>query len=277
MASTAALDASKANRRFIILAVVLGLIGAVLIYMVLNRDTSSGSQAAVGGDTSVVVAKIDIPARTMVTADMLTVKLVPEADVSELAFADPTQVVGQFTRFAISANEHVLASKVVDASGSAGFSRALAYTIPEGKRALAISASEISQAGGLILPGDYIDILAVYNIEFGEKTEDAWLVQTLMQNIEVLAISQTIVDTVGTTETDSTSGQRPRNSEAKPLPDASTITLLVTPEQAQQLFLAERNAELRMSLRAFGDGDEKPIEFLAEPDLLPDNIPAPVR
>ncbi len=276
MASTAALDASKANRRFIILAVVLGLIGAVLIYMVLNRDTSSGSQAAVGGDTSVVVAKIDIPARTMVTADMLTVKLVPEADVSELAFADPTQVVGQFTRFAISANEHVLASKVVAATGSAGVTRALAYTIPEGKRAFAVQASTISQAGGLILPGDYIDILAVYSVEFGDKKEESWLVNTVLQNVEVLAIDTVIVDTVGTAETDD-SGQRPRNSEAAANPDASTVTLLVTPEQAQTLFLADLNGQLRMALRSFGDGTETPIEFLAKPDLLPDNIPAPTN
>lgn len=277
MASTATLESSKANRRFILLAVVLGLIGAALIYVVLNRDSGPAASSRAAGDTAVVVAKVDIPARSLVSADMLEVKLLPASAVSELAYSDTQQVVGQYTRFAIAANETILSSKVVPTSGSAGgVTRALSYTIPEGKRGIAVSASPLSQAGGLILPGDYIDILVVYNVEFGNDVKDAYMVQTIMQNIEVLAISTTVVDTVGTT-TVNDDGQRPRNSEARATPDASTVTLLVTPEQAQTLFLAERNGELRMALRAFGDGTEQPIEYLTEVDLFPENIPAPVR
>lgn len=273
--ATAALDSSKANRRFILLAVVLGLLGAVLVYVVLNRDTGSGGSVA--GDTAVVVAKIDIPARTRVTADMLSVKLVPADTVSELSFTEPSQVVGQYTRFAIVANEHVLSSKVLASAGSAGFTRALSYTIPAGKRAIAIQVSELSQVGGLLLPGDYVDILGAFNVEFGDDTQEAYVVRTIFQNIEVLAVAQAVVDTVGTAETDSATGQRARNSEGAANAEASTVTLALTPEQAQTIFLAERHAELRLALRPFGDGTEKPINFMAEPDLLPPGLPAPPR
>lgn len=274
MAMNAALDSSNANRRFIILAVVLGLLGAILVYVLFSRDSSTDGGGTVSGATSaVVVAKTDIAARTKITADMLEVKLVSQDSVSESSYADPAQVVGQVTRFPITANQQLLSSQVITTAGASATSRALSYTIPAGKRAFAVQASDLATAGGLILPGDYIDILAVYDIKFeDDEEEEAYLVQTILQNIEVLAISQTVVDTVGG-DAATTSNQRSRNTEAKPDPEASTYTLALTPEQVQQMFLAESNATIRFALRAFGDGTEKPIEYLTELDLIPDALP----
>jgi pilus assembly protein CpaB len=219
-----------------------------------------------------VVAKQDIAARTRVTADMVEVKLVPADTVGESYFADAAQVVGQVTRFPITANQQVLASQVIPPAGTTGVSRALSYTIPEGKRGLSVGLSSVAAAGGLILPGDYVDVLVVYDVKVGQDVEDAFLVETILQNIEVLAIQQTIVDTVGGEANATTNGQRARNTEAAPIPEAQTITLLVTPEQAQQVYLAEANGMLRFSLRSYGDGTEKPIEFLTELDLIPGQV-----
>lgn len=272
MAMNATLESSKANRRFIILAVVLGLIGAVLVYVAFNRDTSSGGGSAAAADTAVVVAKADIAARTKITADMLQVKLVPADGVSALTFTEPAQVVGQVTRFPITANEQVLSSKVIPTTGSAGLSRALSYTIPEGKRGFAVKTDSLASVGGLLLPGDYVDLVAVINVEFPEGNKDAYYAQTLLQNIEVLAVSQVIVDTVGGDTSTAANGQRARNTEAKANPDANTVTLLLTPDQVQQVVMAETHGQIRFSLRAYGDGTEKPIEFLSAPDMVPDNL-----
>jgi pilus assembly protein CpaB len=272
MAMNATLDSSNANRRFIILAVVLGLLGAVLVYVAFSRDTSGGKVAS-GPSTAVVVAKADIAARTKITNDMIEVKLVPEDSVSQASYADPALVAGQVTRFPITANQQILSSQVIATSGPAATSRALSYTIPSGKRAFAVQASPVTTAGGLILPGDYIDVLVVYDVTDGKDTKDAYLVQTVLQNIEVLAVSQTVVDTVGGDTTGTTNNQRARNTEPKPDPEAKTYTLLLTPDQVQQIFLAEANGDMRFALRAFGDGTEKPIEYLTEPDLIPDTTP----
>ena len=260
MAVNATLDSSNTNRRFILLAVVLGLLGAILVYVAFSRDSGSTGGVISGERSAVVVAKSDIPARTKVTADMLETKLVPADTVGELAFADQKLVIGQITRFPISMNQQLLSSQVIPADG--GVTRALSYTIPKDKRAVAISASQIGNVGGLVLPGDYIDIMILVG-----NDETGVMVQTLMQNIEVLAVSQTVVDTVADAEV--TNGQRSRNTEAKPQPDASTVSVLVTPEQAQTLFLADEVAELRMTLRSFGDSTEKPLEFQTLTDLLP--------
>jgi pilus assembly protein CpaB len=213
---------------------------------------------------------------------MLEVRLVPEDAVGLDSFANTDQVLGKITRFPIAANEQILPSKLVTvpagSSAAATASRSLAYTIPSGMRGFAVKASPVMNGGGLVLPGDYVDIMVIYSVEFqvgGEREEyENFLVQTIFQNIEVLAVSQTVVDHV-VEATPSANGQRPRNSEARPDPEAGTVTLALTPEQAQRLYLAEANGSLRFSVRPYGESEERPIEFSTEVDLYPRNLPNP--
>ena len=113
-----ALTPSRGNRRFIILAIVLGMMGAGLVYVATSRTSDSGGGGGSVADTPVVVAKADIPARTVVTQSMVEVKLVPAENAAPLAFTSLDQVVGQATRFPVTIGEQVLSSKVVTLSGS---------------------------------------------------------------------------------------------------------------------------------------------------------------
>lgn len=279
--NAAALNPARGNRRFILLALVLGLMGAGLVYVATSRNSTSETTTTAGAaENAVLVAKSDIAARTTVTADMVEVRLVSDDARSVLAYTSPDQVVGLVTRFPIAANEQVLSSKVVDLSGgTAGTDRTLSYIIPEGKRAFAISASEIQDVGGLLLPGDYVDVVVLYDIEFtgldgGRATEDNFLAHTLLQNVEVLSVSQVVADIVPEAEP-SESGQRVRNSDARPNPGAATITLAVTPEDAQLMYLAEANGRIRLAMRSFGDSEERPIDYTTELELIPENLPNP--
>jgi len=287
--NAAALNPGRGNRRFILLALMLGLMGAGLVYVATSRNSTSDTPTSGGAaDSAVLVAKADIAARTTITADMVEVRLVSEDALSALAYSSPDQVVGLVTRFPIAANEQVLSSKVVDLSaGAAVTDRALSYIVPEGKRAFAINASEIQNVGGLLLPGDYVDVVVLYDIEFtgltGEpETEDAFLAHTLLQNVEVLSVSQVVADIVPGEQPaaesgaePSETGQRVRNSEARPNPGAATITVAVTPEDAQLMYLAEANGRIRLSMRAFGDAEERPIDYTTELELIPENLPNP--
>jgi len=279
--NAAALNPGRGNRRFVLLALVLGLMGAGLVYVATSRNSTSDPATPSGAaDTPVLVAKADIPARTAITADMVEVRFVSDDARSVLAYGTQEEVVGLVTRFPIAANEQVLSSKVVDLStGGSVTNRSLSYIIPEGRRAFAINASEIQNVGGLLLPGDYVDVVVLYDIEFtslsGEpETEDAFLAHTLLQNIEVLSVSQVVADIVPGEEADET-GQRVRNSDAAPNPSAATITLALTPEDAQLMYLAEANGRIRLSMRSFGDAEERPIDYTTELELIPENLPNP--
>jgi pilus assembly protein CpaB len=290
MARPITASGNRTNRRLLLLGLVAGVVAAILVYATLSR--SSASTGGAGGAASMapaVVAKQDIPARTKITTSMVEVQQVPSDTRSELAYTDLSQVVGQVTRYPIATNEEVLSTKVVSLASVAKTGDSLSYVIPEGKRAISIQVSEVVSSGGLVLPGDYVDVIGVFDVTFGtgdqQTTVDKYFSRIILQNIEVLAVAQTVVDTVPaagvsgeTTPTDagSTSEQRVRNTEAAPEPKASTVTLSATPQEAQLLFLAEENGVLRLAVRPYGDSQVQDIPFVAETELIPPNLPNPV-
>lgn len=272
--------AGRTNRHYLVLAVVLALLSAVLVYAAISRVDEEDSGSSPVSVTTVVVAKEAIPARTEILDSMVELRQVPINARSDLALDSMEEAVGRVTRYPVAANEQILSSKVVTTEIPAG-GEALSFVIPEGMRAISISTNQVLSAGGLILPGDYADILGVFDLETqaGNDTEtrDAFYVQTILQNVEVLAVAQTIVDVVPVVgeengEATSAESQRVRNTEEEPLPDATTVTLLVTPEQAELLFLAESNGTLRAVLRGFGDAEEQEVRPITELELIPPDL-----
>lgn len=299
MARTAATaTGGRINRRFLLLALVAGLVSAILVFAALSGSGGDeGGGGTAGLTVPVVVAKNDIPARAEITADMVEVRQVPVNDRSELAFTDTTQVLGQVTRYPVAAGEHVLSTKVVSLTGPEADAESLSFVVPPGMRGIAINVSQVIGSGGLVLPGDYVDVIAVFDVDFrttqGEETSretaDRFLAATVLQNVEVLAVAQTIVDAAPeatATENGETTdeaapaattdgGQRPRNTEADADPEAATVTLAVTLEDAQKIFLVEENATLRLALRPFGEDDVADVGYLTELELLPEDLPNP--
>jgi pilus assembly protein CpaB len=275
----------RINRRFLMLALVSAALSAALVYVALNKDGGGGEGETSAAKVEAIVAAADIPARTLITADMLELKSIPADAKMEAGYDNIDDVVGEVTRFPIVADEQVTSAKIVSLQGQQMID-ALAFVIPDGMRAISIKADQVLSAGGLVLPGDYVDILAVFSVS-DEKGEDheSYLVRTILQNVEVLAVAQTIADvppeeeeeTNGAEEASSTGEQRARASEAEPNPEATTLTLLVTPEQAEWLFLAEANGTLRAIVRGFGDSETPEVRPITEPELLPGDFvpPAP--
>lgn len=291
------LAGGKMNRRLLLLALVAGIVGAILVYAVLSRESgSTGGATADSGTTEsmvpVVVASIDIPARTKIDTSMVEVREVPADSRSELAATDVSHVVGMVTRYPIATSEQILATKVVALESAASTGDSLSYVIPEEKRAISISVSEVINSGGLVLPGDYIDIIGVFDVAFidaagEEKVQERYFARLILQDVEVLAVAQNIVDTApeagiatdsdgeAVSDTQADSGQRVRNTEADPNPGAATVTLSVTPQEAQLVFLAEENGVLRLAVRPYGDSEVQDIPFVVETELIPPNLPAP--
>ena len=275
----------RTNRRFLLLALFAAGVSAILVYAAI--DQTSSKEGGTGGVSTVpaVVAKTDIPARTQVATSMIELRQVPVNGRSELAYTDLSQVVGKVTRFPISTNEQVLSTKVVSLTGTAEANDSLSFVVPKGMRGIAITVSEVISTGGLVLPGDYVDVIGVFDVDFGagsdKQEQKAYFAKTVLQNVEVLAVAQKVVDAppdaVPSEEGAATSGQRERATEADPNPKAITVTMAVTQEQAQLLFLAEANGSLRLTVRPFGDNDTPEVPFIAEPELIPPDLPTPAR
>jgi pilus assembly protein CpaB len=265
MARGAGGSPGRVNGRFLLLTLICAIISAVLVYAAIGRNKGGSETAVAESTTETVVAKMDIPARTQITSTMLTVKDVPINSRLPNAAGSVDDVVGKISRYPIYMDEQVTSNKVVEIGGAES-ADSLAFSVAEGKRAISISADQVVSAGGLVLPGDHVDIMAVLN---GKKADGSdvenYVVKTILQDIQVLAVAQTIADST----TDATGAKK---SDAKANPEATTLTLLVTPEQSETLFLAELNGTLRAVVRGFGDAKTNQLDPIYQNDLVP---PAP--
>lgn len=181
--------------------------------------------------TQIVVAAEKIPARTVVTTEMLTLKEIPAEAVHPYAIYNIEDAVGRLTDSKIEVGEYVLASKLHKQGDK---SSGLKYFVPEGKRAITIQVDSVSGVGGFILPGDRIDIMASMLLKkagSSEQTPPTSLM--LVQNLEVLACGTNIKE-----NSDGTSSTY------------SNITLAVTPDDALLIYLADINGSLRLLLRS---------------------------
>jgi pilus assembly protein CpaB len=137
-------------------------------------------------------------------------------------------------------------------------------------RAISISADQVLSAGGLVLPGDYVDIIAVFNVKNSQgDEEEAYFVRTILQNVQVVAVAQKLADTPAAGD------ESGKKSDSKPDPEATTLTILATPEQAEFVFLAESNGTLRAVLRSYGDAGTETPRPIVETELWPAGMPLP--
>jgi pilus assembly protein CpaB len=149
------------------------------------------------------------------------------AELAPAAYlSDQSAVLGRGVVSAISAEEPLLDAKLARRGQGGG----LPVVIPEGMRAVSVKVDEVIGVAGFVLPGTRVDVLAT----FGDGQEA--VTRVILQNVEALAAGQT-------TQPD---------AEGKPQ-TVPVITLLVTPEEAEDLTLAATQGQIQLALRGILD------------------------
>ncbi len=190
------------------LAAVFGILSAALMFAFLNsrgaKDSTLDQALNAGnGAESVLVFTRDVGAGEKITDSMLEARTVPAAALLPGRFeaARTQELVGKVTTAPAVTGEQVLSAKVTTYEGQAG----LAYKIPEGMRALALQVPhEAWIAGGLPQPGDRVDVLGLTTLSkidplTGAEKPDV-IAGILASDVEVLAVSQTLVKVVVNTD-----------------------------------------------------------------------------
>ena len=215
----------------LVVAVFFGLIAAYGIYNFLSsqqRETDSLRAA----NQDIVVAARDIPPGTAFNDDAIKKGLIkttpwPKTSIPAGAFSSPQQVIGKVNRVKILANEPLLESRL------AGEGAGLTVRLEAGKRALALRVDEIVGVSGFIVPDDRVDvILTTTPVGGGQDTKISKIV---LQNKRVLSVAQNT-----------------EQKDGKPQL-ARSITLEVTPEEAEKLSLASQEGSIVLALRGLGD------------------------
>jgi pilus assembly protein CpaB len=242
----------RGNKAILLVGLFLGLVSAVLVYVYLSQ-TGEEETAASGATEPVVVAKQDIPVATRITADMVEVKAISVDAVHPDSFSTTEGVVGNLSRYPITADEQILSDRVATSSTTLpeGEELPLPYIVPEGKRAVSVAISDLINAGGLVRPGDFVDVILTVKLGGGDQ-----IGKVILQNVEVLALDQQLEKVAP--KLDEGEEQRVPTGEGETNPDAATVTLAVTPVEGEVLVTAEEcgnnfGGRLALALRPYGE------------------------
>lgn len=141
---------------------------------------------------------------------------------------------GSLARNSLANGEPVTEAKLVDVK-TGGFMSAL---LNPGKRAVAITISPESSAGGFILPNDHVDIIQTRHVQEDglHGPQDVVQGEIMLHDIRVLAIDQRFKDDGG-----------------EQVAVGKTATVELTPSQAEQVAVAQAEGPLVLSLRGLAE------------------------
>jgi len=267
MARTQGLTLTRNNRGLLLIALLAGLVAAVLVFVAVANSGSDGGSGSTPGAITVkaVVAGHSIAAGTEITAEMLKVVEVPENLLVAGAYNDSGLVAGQVTRVALSSGEQITPGKLGSAARQS--EAGIASVVDPPNRGFSFGVQEVTAVGGLMIPGDRVDIVVTYKIknvpgllenEYIQRTE------VILQNVEILSVAQLAQDPKPVPDAESgdagdtslTSGDLP--DDVTEQPQAGTVTVHLDAEQALKLASFQDNpATVRIwsVLRGFGDSN----------------------
>jgi pilus assembly protein CpaB len=149
---------------------------------------------------------------------------------------------GAIARVPLYAGEPLRRSKLIGNGQSF-----MSSVLPTGMRAVATRISADTSAGGFILPNDYVDVIMTRRAQQSNSggSSDGFITETILKNIRVLAIDQTIQE----------------DEEGKKVKVGETATLELTPQQSEIITVAQQMADrLTLALRSITDTQEKPAD-----------------
>jgi pilus assembly protein CpaB len=212
----------KTKKRIWMITGILALLTTAMVYVYLKQVEAASEENKVEM-SEVVVALTAIPAHVKVTEEMVEIKEIPAEAVHADTYATIEDVVGGTTTTELIAGEQILAERIVATDEEAE----LAYRIPENMRAITVATSEVDGVGGYVMAGDKLDILVSYTLQDGKQ-----VVYTQLQSIEVL-------------ERGPNAGTADSSGSGVP----TSLTLLVTPAQAEVIAYANLNGTFYFTLR----------------------------
>lgn len=186
--------------------------------------------------SAILVAAGDLPAGTLLLEEHLKWQPWPENSMGpnyiKQTDAKVQDFIGSVVRRGITTGQPIMPSLIVK-PGDRGF---LAAVLKAGMRAVSVGVTDVAGISHLIMPGDRVDLLLTQTIIPIDGTEesgnqDRKAAETVLENIRILAVD-TVLDDV----------------KNQPI-DGKTVTIEVTPKQAEMITIAVEMGRIAFSLR----------------------------
>lgn len=218
--------------------ILLSLLLAILATLFALHHLHALEERVVSTETGqVIVAARSVSKGTQLTADMLASISMAEEHIPANAITEVSQVLGRTTLTDLATGSLLLWEHI-------NTGKTLAQRLPSATYALTLAVDERSSQAGLLRPGDYVDVIGVVT---GNSLPGPTSIRVL-QKVPVMAVQGSLDPGA----TSATSGR-------------TTVTLGVSPEEAQLLALFEDYSSLRLVLCSeLGPDDETstdPVEL----------------
>lgn len=229
------------NRTVIgVLCILLALIICFGVTPLFNRSASE--------KTEIVRVTKDIKEGDEITAEMVQTVEVGAYNLPQNLMTDKKEVVGKYATADLAAGDYILSSKL---SAVPAAENAYLYNLDGTKQAISVTIK--SFAVGLSGKLESGDIVTVIVADYQGKGETA--IPPELQYVEVISVTASSGYDANTGEV----------VDEKELP--STVTLLVTTEQAKVLAELEQDSELHLAL-VYRGTPENAAKFIAAQDTL---------
>jgi pilus assembly protein CpaB len=130
-----------------------------------------------------------------------------------------------------------------------GAGAGLEQKIAPGTRAMAVRINDVAGISGLLQPNSRVDVLVTLAADVNNR--DTQMAKLFMENMRVLSVGTEVQ----------------RDADGKPN-NATTVTLGVTPQQAEQLAVAMNKGSIQLVLRGYGDPDTVRTSGATSKDVL---------
>ncbi len=210
---------------FLVLAIVAGGLAALLAARVLRSPPPVAQDGGPLAFQSVAVASRDLNIGHFLEPDDIRFVDWPAGAVPAGYSTSAAEVVGRGLLTPVRMNEPLLSEKLASPDAGGG----LQIIIPDGKRAMSVRVDDVVGVAGFVLPGSRVDVLVTLD-RVGQQDEAA--TRLVLQNLEVVTAGQSI--------------ERRPDGTPQQVP---VVTLLVDPDEAEQLALAHSNGRLQLALR----------------------------
>ena len=253
------MDSVRRNVRalaFGVVAVVLGSSALVAIVQLLGAYEALLTELKRPEDqVMVVVAARDLHQGVVVEEGDLYAVQIPPRYLPEGVFLSPEHVVGRIPKERILANELVRGDRL--ASPEAGLG--LHAVIPRGLRAISVEVTDGAALSGFLQPESYVDVLVTRSVE-REGRGSIVRTETVLQAAFVLGVNGR---GIGGAKREDARGH--------------SVTLMVTPADAERVAHAENTGTLVLTLRPTTDTAGGPLEGADVSSILPKSEPEVVR
>lgn len=239
-------------RPYIILVIIGVIVAGLAALAVRSSTTPAGEPVAVAAPTTtkVLIAKETITAGSFVRADTALTwgdwpaETVQPTYVTEGA-GDLHVFDGAVARRTIFAGEPITQG-IMAKPGEGGFMSAV---LQAGHRAVSVPVNATTGNAGFIFPGDHVDLILTHTIQ--GMNNQSFASETFVQDVRVLAVDQQL--------------NNPENVALL----AKTVTLEVTPRQAEAINVALEMGKISLALRSLA-ADEQPESAAQESDMPTD-------